>query len=112
MDAGTTHADAGPHITATTGTVARGQYLVDHVLACGTCHTPNDANGNPDMTKYLAGSRNYNFTDVDNTVVTVYAEKLTSGVTCGVQMPQGSDPITAAQLEMVHSWIADGAQNN
>jgi mono/diheme cytochrome c family protein len=72
-------ADAGAHIpTATTGTIARGQYLVDHVLACGTCHTPNGADGKPDLTKYLAGSRNYDFTDVDGTIVTVYAENLTT----------------------------------
>jgi len=30
-------ADA-PH-TATTGTVERGHYLVDHVFVCGVCHT-------------------------------------------------------------------------
>ena len=64
--------------TATTGTVERGEYLVDHLLVCGNCHTPNDANGKPDTTKYLAGSRNYDFTDGAGTVVSVYAENLTS----------------------------------
>lgn len=64
--------------TATTGTVARGQYLVDHVLVCGTCHTPNGMDGKPDPAKYLAGSRNYDFTDIDGTVVSVYAENLTT----------------------------------
>src|SRR4051812_30768749 len=68
----------GPVRTATTGTVERGHYLVDHVLVCGTCHTPNDPNGKPDSTKYLAGSRNYDFTDGAGTVVSVYAENLTS----------------------------------
>lgn len=66
-----------PH-TATTGTVERGQYLVDHVLVCGVCHTPNGPDGKPDLTKYLAGSRSYDFTDVDGTVVTVNAENLTN----------------------------------
>ena len=66
-----------PH-TATTGTVERGQYLVDHVLVCGVCHTPNGADGKPDLTQYLAGSRSYDFTAVDGTVVTVNAENLTS----------------------------------
>ena len=70
-------ADAGRVATATTGTVARGQYLVDHVLVCGTCHTPTGTNGKPDLTKYLAGSRNYDFTDSAGTVVSVYAENLT-----------------------------------
>ena len=78
VDAGPTLPDAGPAITATTGTVVRGKYLVDHVLACGVCHTPNDANGHPDLTKYLAGSRSYDFTDVDGTIVTVNAENLTT----------------------------------
>ena len=68
----------GPVRTATTGTVERGKYLVDHVLVCGTCHTPNGADGKPDTTKYLAGSRNYDFTDGAGTVVSVYAENLTS----------------------------------
>ena len=79
-DAGAPVADAAAERTptATTGTVDRGQYLVDHVLVCGACHTPNGTDGKPDMTLYLAGSRNYDFTDVDGTVVSVYAENLTS----------------------------------
>lgn len=75
-DAGAS-ADA-PVRTATTGTTTRGQYLVDHVLVCGTCHTPNGADGKPDTTKYLAGSRNYDFTDGAGVVVSVYAENITS----------------------------------
>lgn len=71
-------ADAAPIRTATTGTVERGQYLVDHVLVCGVCHTPNGADGKPDLSKYLAGSRSYDFTDKDGTIVTVNAENLTS----------------------------------
>ena len=70
-------ADA-PVRTATTGTTDRGKYLVDHVLVCGTCHTPNGADGKPDTSKYLAGSRNYDFTDAAGTVVSVYAENITS----------------------------------
>src|SRR4051794_12058133 len=60
------------------GTVERGEYLVDHVLMCGVCHTPSLPNGDPDPTKYLAGSRSYDFTDLDGTIVTVNAENLTS----------------------------------
>jgi mono/diheme cytochrome c family protein len=60
------------------GSVARGEYLVDHVFVCGVCHTPTGPDGNPDLTKYLAGSRSYDFTDVDGTIVTVNAENLTS----------------------------------
>jgi mono/diheme cytochrome c family protein len=60
------------------GTVERGQYLVDHVLVCGVCHTPSLSNGEPDPANYLAGSRSYDFTDIDGTVITVNAENLTS----------------------------------
>jgi mono/diheme cytochrome c family protein len=63
---------------AVLGTVERGQYLVDHVLLCGVCHTPSLENGEPDPTKYLAGSRSYDFEDVDGTIITVNAENLTS----------------------------------
>ncbi len=46
--------------TGTTGPgvdpIERGQYLVDHVATCGVCHTPLDAMGQPDMTRYLAGN--------------------------------------------------------
>jgi mono/diheme cytochrome c family protein len=63
---------------ATLGTVDRGKYLVDHVLLCGVCHTPSLQNGDPDPMKYLAGSRSYDFTDIDGTIVTVNAENLTS----------------------------------
>jgi len=63
---------------ATLGSPERGQYLVDHVLICGVCHTPSLDNGDPDPSLYLAGSRPYDFTDIDGTVVTVNAENLTS----------------------------------
>jgi mono/diheme cytochrome c family protein len=61
------------------GSAERGAYLVDHVLMCGVCHTPNLANTTePDPAKYLAGSRSYDFKDIDGTIVTVNAENLTS----------------------------------
>jgi mono/diheme cytochrome c family protein len=63
---------------STTATVERGAYLVNHVLVCGLCHTPNGPDGKPDMSKYLAGGRSYDFTDASGTVVRLYAENLTS----------------------------------
>jgi mono/diheme cytochrome c family protein len=71
-------APSGGDMTAASGSVERGEYLVDHVFVCGVCHTPTGADGNPDMSKYLAGSRSYDFTDLDGTIVTVNAENLTS----------------------------------
>lgn len=90
-DGGLSAPDAGGSVDgAGSVAVARGEYLVDHVLMCGVCHTPNGPDGQPDMTKYLAGSRSYDFTDVDGTVITVNAENLTS-----------HDP------EGLHSWTDD-----
>jgi mono/diheme cytochrome c family protein len=40
-------------------TIARGEYLVNHVIACSDCHTPKLPNGAPDATKYLAGNANF-----------------------------------------------------
>jgi mono/diheme cytochrome c family protein len=37
---------------------ARGQYLVDHVMACGDCHTPQGPTG-PVAGKYLAGNPDF-----------------------------------------------------
>ena len=38
--------------------------------------------------------------------------KCSATPTCGDRMPQGSTPLTDAQLEMVRSWIAAGAKND
>lgn len=37
----------------------RGEYLVKAVIACSDCHTPRDAMGAPDMTKFLAGNPDF-----------------------------------------------------
>jgi mono/diheme cytochrome c family protein len=36
--------------------VARGQYLVEDVAMCGTCHTPRHSNGSLDRSQWLAGA--------------------------------------------------------
>lgn len=36
--------------------VARGQYLVEDVAMCGTCHTPRHPNGTLDRSQWLAGA--------------------------------------------------------
>jgi len=38
------------------GDVARGDYLVNHVLGCPDCHTPRLADGSPNNGKFLAGN--------------------------------------------------------
>ena len=42
--------------SAPTSGVSRGEYLVLNVAGCGDCHTPSDAQGAPDRTKWLAGN--------------------------------------------------------
>jgi mono/diheme cytochrome c family protein len=38
------------------GQVDRGRYLVDQVGQCGECHSPRDANNNPDRSRWLQGA--------------------------------------------------------
>ena len=38
--------------------------------------------------------------------------KCVASPACGDRMPQGSTPLTDAQLEMIRSWILAGAKNN
>jgi mono/diheme cytochrome c family protein len=46
-----------PAATAGSGSaVARGQYLVEDVAMCGTCHTPRYPNGQLDRSQWLAGA--------------------------------------------------------
>jgi mono/diheme cytochrome c family protein len=47
--------DAAPPDAGPQPSVARGDYLVNHVLACSDCHTPRLMDGSPDMTKFLSG---------------------------------------------------------
>ena len=52
-------------LAATNGAVAqsrveRGAYLVNTIMACGNCHTPRDADGNPIAGKTLSGGLTFN----------------------------------------------------
>jgi len=38
------------------GPVSRGQYIVEDVAMCGTCHTPRKADGELDRSRWLAGA--------------------------------------------------------
>ncbi len=44
-----------PPAVAPTERVARGEYLVNAVSGCSSCHTPKNPDGSPDMSKFLAG---------------------------------------------------------
>ncbi|HWZ92926.1 MAG TPA: hypothetical protein VNW92_28870 [Polyangiaceae bacterium] len=59
---------AGEGGASASGSIARGDYIVNHVAACGDCHTPRNMDGSPDLTKMLAG--NPAFADLDPTSAT------------------------------------------
>ena len=51
--------DPSPVMTGLTDPLAqRGQYLVEGPGHCGECHTPRDAFGGPDLTRWLGGAPN------------------------------------------------------
>jgi hypothetical protein len=47
---------AGGFPAATAAQVERGRYLVEEVARCWECHTPRDANGQPDRSRWLQGA--------------------------------------------------------
>jgi len=50
-------AATAPAVNAASGSaVSRGQYLVEDVAMCGTCHTPRHSNGSLDRSQWLAGA--------------------------------------------------------
>jgi mono/diheme cytochrome c family protein len=48
--------DRGSKKNSVDAEVARGKYLVEGVAMCGRCHTPLDAEGNPDRSRWLQGA--------------------------------------------------------
>jgi mono/diheme cytochrome c family protein len=48
--------DKGSEKPGVDAEIARGKYLVEGVAMCGSCHTPLDAEGNPDRTRWLQGA--------------------------------------------------------
>jgi LPXTG-motif cell wall-anchored protein len=45
--------------SAPTEGVARGKYIVTAIAQCSDCHTPTDAQGNPDFSKFLGGQQDF-----------------------------------------------------
>jgi len=46
----------GSESAGSSAEVARGKYLVEGVAMCGQCHTPRDANGELDRSRWLQGA--------------------------------------------------------
>jgi mono/diheme cytochrome c family protein len=56
LDGGSQDHDAGSdESVASTRTVARGRYLVEHVAVCVDCHSPRNIDGSFDRAKWLSG---------------------------------------------------------
>lgn len=56
----------------------RGEYLVRSVAGCGECHTPRDAQGNLDMSGWLAGvADRFDLAPADDSVGSISAPNLT-----------------------------------
>ncbi len=68
------------------GEPARGEYLVKHVLFCGSCHTTPDAMGNASMdpTKFLAGGRVFTVTGGDAGMITIRVPNITPDKATGI----------------------------
>src|SRR5579864_8582729 len=52
----TKQAEQGVKTSRNGDLIARGQYIVEGVAACGDCHTPRDENGVSDRTRWLKGA--------------------------------------------------------
>jgi len=77
---GETAGDA-PTDGSSAGDPVRGKYIVDHVAACGDCHTPRNMDGSPDLTKYLAGVDCLFDVDADPSIGCISSRNLTNHMT-------------------------------
>jgi mono/diheme cytochrome c family protein len=78
--------DGGPGGTPSSGAshlvdptvLQRGEYLVRSVAGCADCHTPRDAAGNLDMSRWMAGAANrFDLVPEDDTLGAISAPNLT-----------------------------------
>jgi hypothetical protein len=71
---------------------------------CVSCHSATRAEGGVDLSSYSAVTRRVSAGDPDGS--NLY-QQVASG-----HMPQEGTPLSTAQLQLMHDWIAAGAQNN
>ena len=77
-------ADAGSDapFVASPETFGRGEYLVKSVAGCAECHTPRDAQGNLDMSRWMAGvEARFDLAPLDDAIGAVSAPNLTPDAT-------------------------------
>ena len=79
-----------------------GQYLVDNLAHCGTCHTPRNATLGYDMNKYLSGSMLGNW----------YAPNITPDASSGIGRWSEADIVTYLRQGKIHQKaVASGPMN-
>jgi mono/diheme cytochrome c family protein len=77
-DAGTSTSAASASVATDASTILRGEYLVRSVAGCGECHTPRDASGALDQSRWLAGVANrFDLVPEDDTLGGISAPNLT-----------------------------------
>lgn len=77
-DGGNTQPAQSASTAGDASVVLRGEYLVRSVAGCGECHTPRDAQGNLDQTRWLAGVANrFDLAPGDDTMGGISAPNLT-----------------------------------
>lgn len=76
--AGTSVPPAATSSQSSVSAVIRGEYLVRSVAGCGECHTPRDASGATDQSRWLAGVANrFDLVPDDDTMGGISAPNLT-----------------------------------
>ena len=72
-------AAAAPKPPAKNGAIERGRYLVEQVAACGECHTPRDAEGRLDNSRWLQGGPTW-FTPIHASTTWAYSAPALAGL--------------------------------
>ncbi len=97
--------------------VANGQYLVEHVGACGDCHTPRDNSGTPLPGKTLAGGVRFdlpfgavysrNLTPDNATGIGTWTDaEITTAIRTGVAPARaGANPADAQLFPVMPYWL-------
>lgn len=96
--------------TAPTEGVARGEYLVKNVSDCSGCHTPSDATGTPDFSKFLAGGviegqASANITPDKETGIGDWTEEQIANLLKTGVRPDGSS-VTGLMLDVVNGGFS------
>jgi mono/diheme cytochrome c family protein len=72
-------AAAAPKPPAKNAAIERGRYLVEQVANCGECHTPRDAEGQLDDSRWLQGGPTW-FTPIHATTTWAYSAPALAGL--------------------------------